>query len=102
MQIDIVDGMPSIASVLEYDGKTYLGTKNGIIYEYQLDYEGTMQRPDITIIKTLAAKQALAQSLEYTDRCIADLKKYIDDKEQEIPPEKTESSTGVEALINTD
>ena len=77
VQIDIVDGMPSIASVLEYDGKTYLGTKNGIIYEYQLDYEGTMQRPDITIIKTLAA-------------------------EQEIPPEKTESSTGVEALINTD
>lgn len=69
-----------ISSVLEDDGKTYLGTPNGVIYELQLDYEGTIQRPDVAIIKTMAAKQALAQSLQYTDECIAKIKSYIDNK----------------------
>lgn len=78
-KIEIADEL-KIVSVLEDDGKTYVGTSNGIIYEFQLDYEGTMQRPDVAIIKTLAAKQALSQSMQYTDDCISKLKSYIDSK----------------------
>lgn len=83
----------SVCSVLEYDGKTYVGTGNGIIYELALDYEGIIQRPDVAIIKTLAAKQALEQSLQYTDDCIAKLKEYIDSKMGEESPAIENSST---------
>lgn len=78
-KIEMADDL-IIVSILEDDGKTYVGTSNGIIYELQLDYEGIMQRPDVAIIKILAAKQALAQSLQYTDDCITELKSYIDSK----------------------
>lgn len=86
-----------IKSVVENDGKTYVGTTNGVIYEFQLDYEGTIQRPDVAIIKTLAAKQALAQSLQYTDECIAKLKDYIDGKIEKEPSAVENNSTKVES-----
>lgn len=99
--IEISDKL-SITSVMEDDGKTYVGTSNGVIYEFQLDYEGTIQRPDVTIIKSLAAKQALAESLQYTDGCIADLKKYIDERIQEALFSEAGDSTGVEQSENID
>lgn len=99
IKMKIVDTI-RISSVLEYDGKTYIGTGNGIIYEMELDYEGTMQRPDVTIIKTMAAKQALAESLKYTDTCIATLKKYVDDKIQEQVSIEEGNSTEVEPVGN--
>lgn len=84
-----------VTSVLEHDGKTYLGTISGVIYEYQLNYDGMLQRPDVTVIKTLAAKQALAQALQYTDDSIKELKNYIDKKIGEKVLAE-ESSTEVE------
>ena len=87
----------SARSVMEYDGKTYVGTNSGIIYEFSLDYEGIIQRPDVAIIKTLAAKQALEQSLQYTDDCIAKLKNYIDSKMGEEAPAIEDNSTEVES-----
>lgn len=93
--IQLCDPIEAVDSVVEYDGKTYLGTRYGVIYELQLDYEGTIQRPDVTVIKTLAAKQALAQSLQYTDDKIKELKNYIDGKLVENASAE-DNSTGVE------
>lgn len=95
--IQLCEPVTNIGSVVEYDGKTYLGTKYGIIYELQLDYDGIVQRPDVTVIKTLAAKQALEQSMQYTDECVAELKKYIDSKVQEQPATDENNSTEVES-----
>lgn len=100
-EIEQVDDI-TITSVLEDDEKTYVGTSNGVIYEFQLDYEGVMQRPDVAIIKTMAAKQALSQSLQYTDESIENIKKYIDDKIQEIPSIETAGSTEVKPAGNID
>ncbi len=88
-----------VTSILENDGKTYLGTGNGVIYEFQLDYDGMLQRPDVMVIRTMAAKEALAQSLQYTDDCIKELKNYIDEKF--CGKEAVEDdSTGVEPTEN--
>lgn len=89
-------------SLFEDNGKTYVGTSGGVIYEFQLDYEGILQRPDVTVIKTLSAKQALSQSLQYTDESIESLKKYIDVKIQETFSEESGNSTEVEQTENVD
>ncbi len=80
----------SVNSVLEHDGKTYVGTGNGIIYEFALDY-------DVAIIKTMAAKQALMESLQYTDDCIAKLKDYVDSKMGKESSSIENNSTKVES-----
>ena len=98
-EVDISDNF-EVTSWIEDDGKTYIGTNNGIIYEYQLDYSGTLQRPDVTIIKTLSAKQALKQALQYTDESVEKLKAYIESKMQETLFEKQENSTEVEGNEN--
>lgn len=98
-EVDIFDNF-EVTSWIEDDGKTYIGTNNGIIYEYQLDYSGTLQRPDVTIIKTLSAKQALKQALQYTDESVEKLKAYIESKMQETLFEKQENSTEVEGNEN--
>lgn len=87
-----------ITSTLEYGEKTYVGTSGGIIYELQLDYDGIIHRPDLTLIKTMSAKQALSQSLQYTDECMAKLESYIDAKIQTLLSGSgtEEDSTGVE------
>lgn len=94
-KVEIFDSF-NIRSVVEYGEKTYVGTDNGIIYEFQLDYEGTLQRPDVAIIKTMSAKQALAQSVQYTDECIERMKQYIEDKIQENLNTEPKDSTEVE------
>ncbi|MCM1304560.1 MAG: hypothetical protein NC305_13260 [Lachnospiraceae bacterium] len=57
---------------------TYLGCEGGIIVQCLLDAEGTYQTPEITLIKTLSAKQALSQAQKYTDKKIEELRAYID------------------------
>lgn len=99
--IRVYDTM-EVKSVLEYDDKTYMGTQNGIIYEFQLDYEGVLQRPDVTIIKTLSAKQALAQSIQYTDNCVLNLRNYIDQKIQDGNSTLVTNSNAVELENNVD
>lgn len=59
---------------------TYLGCEGGIIIQCLLDTEGMYQAPEITLIKTLSAKQALSQAQKYTDEKIAELKGYIDER----------------------
>lgn len=60
------------------DEYTYLGCEGGIIIQCLLDVEGIYQIPEITLVKTLAAKQALARANEYTDKRIEELKTYVD------------------------
>lgn len=60
------------------DEYTYLGCEGGIIIQCLLDVEGTYQTPEITLVRTLAAKQALAQAQKYTDEKVAELKSYVD------------------------
>lgn len=54
------------------DDYVYLGSTGGIIIKAKLDYTDTT-RPDITVLKTLSAKQALVESKRYTDEKIAAL-----------------------------
>ena len=54
------------------DDYVYLGSTGGIIIKGKLDYTDTT-RPDITVLKTLSAKQALVESKRYTDEKIAAL-----------------------------
>lgn len=60
------------------DEYTYLGCEGGIIIQCLLDVEGSYQTPEIALVKTLAAKQALEQAQRYTDEKIAELKNYVD------------------------
>ena len=59
---------------------TYLGGPSGIITKIFLDMDGTYQIPEITLVKTLSAKEALSKAKEYTDEQLAELKSYIDSK----------------------
>lgn len=68
-----------IESVCEDDdGNTYLGFTGGIIVKLYIDQDGTTQLPDVQLIKTLSAKQALAQAKQYTDEKVAELMAYVD------------------------
>jgi hypothetical protein len=58
------------------DDYVYLGCTGGIIIKANLDYTNTT-RPDITILKTLSAKQALVESKRYTDEKIAALEARV-------------------------
>lgn len=85
---DIKDKMASIVigTFCDYDvycwveaGEyTYFGGPNGIIVKCLLDIEGSYQLPEITLVKTLAAREALDQAKQYTDEKIAELKSYVD------------------------
>lgn len=61
---------------------TYLGGPDGIIVKCFLDMDGSYQRPEIALVKTLAAKEALAEANKYTDEKLAELKAYVDSKFQ--------------------
>lgn len=58
------------------DEYVYLGCTGGIIVKAKLDYTDTT-RPDITLLKTLSAKQALVESKRYTDEKIAALEARV-------------------------
>ena len=58
------------------DDYVYLGCTGGIIIKAKLDYTDTT-RPDITVLKTLSAKQALVESKRYTEEKIAALEARI-------------------------
>lgn len=62
------------------DEYTYLGCKGGIVIQCLLDVEGIYQTPEIALVKTLSAKQALSQAMNYTDEKIAELKSYVDNR----------------------
>lgn len=58
------------------DDYVYLGGTGGIIIKAKLDYTDTT-RPDITLLKILSAKQALAEAKRYTDEKIAALEARV-------------------------
>lgn len=67
-----------ISCFVEAGDYTYLGCQGGVIIQCFLDIDGTYQTPEIVLIKTLAAKEALAEAKKYTDERIAELKAYVD------------------------
>lgn len=70
-----------VCSVTEdEDGNAYMGCTGGVIIKCYLDQDGTTKLPDVQLVKTLAAKQALAQAKQYTDEKVAELKAYVDSK----------------------
>lgn len=84
-ELDISDLTKITAVTEDGEGNTYIGFISGCIVKLYLDQDGTTQLPDIQVIKTLAAKQALAQAKQYTDEKVAELKAYFDSKiEQNI------------------
>lgn len=68
----------SVRGWVEVGGCTYFAGPSGIIVKCLLDTEGSYQLPEVTLIKTLAARQALDQAKQYTDEKVAELKNYID------------------------
>lgn len=60
------------------EGNTYMGCMNGIITKCFLDADGEYKIPEVQLVKTLAARQALSQAKDYTDGKVAELRLYID------------------------
>lgn len=56
---------------------TYLGCKGGIILKTYADFSGNGTSPDISLLKTLSARQALNDAKEYTDIKYAELETRI-------------------------
>lgn len=56
---------------------TYLGCSGGMIYKIFVDFSGSDTTPSISVLKTLSAKQALADSKNYTDKKYAELEARI-------------------------
>lgn len=78
--LDISDFSKIYAVAEDGEGNTYIGFKGGNIIKLYLDQDGTTKLPDVQLVKTLAAKQALAQAKQYTDEKVAELKAYVDSK----------------------
>lgn len=72
-----VNILGTIMTGLNHLESTYLGCTGGVILKTQIDYSAG-NTPDVTVIKTLSAKQALMQANEYTDTKIKELKDYVD------------------------
>ncbi len=68
------------------DGFTYFGCEGGIIIKAYVDYSGSTASPEVNLLKTLSAKEALRQAKLYTDEQVAAL---------------TERVTALEALNQT-
>lgn len=52
---------------LYHDGFTYIGCTGGLILKTYVDYSGSSAAPNIKVLKTLSAKQALENAKKYTD-----------------------------------
>lgn len=68
----------AVSGWVEAGEYTYFAGESGIIVKCLLDVEGKYQLPEVTLIKTLAAREALDQSKQYTDVKFEELKNYID------------------------
>lgn len=77
-ELDISDFNKICAIAEDGTGNTYIGLSGGTIIKLYLDQDGTTQLPDVQLVKTLAARQALAQAKQYTDEKVAELKAYFD------------------------
>ena len=85
-QIDTTDYKAKLAAeVKDFDPKEYMDPKSARRMERFAQFA------------VAAAKQALEQSLQYTDDCIAKLKNYIDSKMGEEAPAIEDNSTEVES-----
>lgn len=58
------------------DEYVYIGCTGGVIVKAKIDELGAT-RPDISLLKTLSAKQALAEANEYTERLFAALEERV-------------------------
>ena len=58
------------------DDYVYLGSTGGIITKAKIESSGAI-RPDISLLKTLSAKQALKEANEYTERLFAELEERV-------------------------
>ncbi|MBO5208080.1 MAG: hypothetical protein J6B68_01910 [Lachnospiraceae bacterium] len=56
---------------------TYLGCTGGVIMKTWVDYSGKGNTPNVTVLKTLSAKQALNESKSYTNEQIAALEERV-------------------------
>ena len=52
----------------------YIGCSGGIIIKAKLEYSDSSLTPEVVVIKTLAAKEALSQANAYTDETAAELR----------------------------
>ena len=64
-------------SNLYNDDYVYLGCTGGIITKAKIDYSD-VTRPDISLLKTLSARQALTAANEYTERLFAELETRVE------------------------
>ena len=71
------DYTPHQNSNLYNDEYVYLGCTGGIIIKAKIDYSD-ITRPDISLLKTLSARQALTAANEYTERLFAELETRVE------------------------
>ena len=67
----------NILTGMENAGHTYIGCTGGVILKTYADYSGNGNAPDVALLKTLSAKQALAESKKYTDERFAALEARV-------------------------
>lgn len=65
---------------------TYLGCTGGAVYKTWVDYSSNNLAPDVSVLKTLSAKQALAEAKKYTDQRFEELEAMI----RELSDQKVE------------
>lgn len=75
--VDVNEILGAINCSCMVGGYTYLGSSGGMIYKTIADYSGNNNAPNISVIKTLSAKQALSESKNYTEKKYAELEARI-------------------------
>lgn len=70
-----------LQSVLCIDDTIYFGCEGGVIVKAHFDYAEEVKTPEVTLIKTLSAKQALEDAKTYTQQQFAILEARIADLE---------------------
>lgn len=68
----------SFSCYLYHDGFTYIGCTGGLILKTYVDYSGSSAAPNIKVLKTLSAKQALEDAKKYTDERFKILESMIE------------------------
>lgn len=72
-----VSVMGHVLAGTEHGGHTYIGCTGGVILKTHVDYSGNGSVPEVVVLKTLGARQALEQAKKYTDERYALLEARI-------------------------
>lgn len=77
IEINVLAGTEGAQCFCQHGIYTYLGATGGSIYKTWIDESGSSTSPEVGLVKTLSAKQALQEAKKYCDNQYADLAERI-------------------------